>query len=60
LIFPRAEENALAWSLGHSVNAIGTEHHILQRVDNGELIRYAFQELWEQLDQPDHLIWRKP
>jgi hypothetical protein len=60
LIFPRAEEDALAWSLGHSVNAIGTEHHILQRADNGQLIRDAFLELWEQLYQPEHLIWRKP
>ncbi len=60
LIFPRAEENALAWSLGTSVNGIGMEHHILQRVDNGQLIRDAFLELWEQLDQPEHLIWKKP
>jgi hypothetical protein len=60
LIFPRAEEDALAWSLGTSVNGIGMEHHILQRVDNGQLILDAFLELWEQLDQPEHLIWKMP
>jgi len=60
LIFPRANEDALVWSLGTSVNGIGMEHHILQRADNGQLIRDAFVELWEQLDQPDHLIWKKP
>ena len=60
LIFPRTGEDALAWSLGTSVNGIGMEHHILQRVDNGQLIRDAFLELWEQLDQPEHLIWKKP
>ncbi|MHB1700178.1 MAG: VPA1262 family N-terminal domain-containing protein [Acidobacteriaceae bacterium] len=60
LIFPRAGEDALAWSLGTSVNGIGMEHHILQRVDNGQLIRDAFLELWEQLDKPGHLIWKKP
>jgi hypothetical protein len=60
LIFPRADEDALAWSLGTSVNGIGMEHHILQRVDNGQLIRDAFLELWEQLDQQEHLIWKKP
>jgi hypothetical protein len=60
LIFPRAGEDALAWSLGISVNAIGMEHHILQRVDNGQHIQDAFLKLWEQLDQPEHLIWKKP
>ena len=60
LIFPRVGEDALAWSLGTSVNGIGMEHHILQRADNGQLIRDAFLELWEQLDQPEHLIWKKP
>lgn len=60
LIFPRVEEGALAWSLGTSVNGLGMDHHILQRVDNGQLIRDAFIELWEQLDEPAHLIWKRP
>jgi hypothetical protein len=60
LIFPRAEEGALAWSLGTSVNSAGMEHHILQQADNGQLVRDAFVELWEKLDQPEHLIWKKP
>jgi hypothetical protein len=60
LIFPRIDEGALAWSLGTSVNSAGMEHHILQQVDNGQLVRDAFVELWEQLDQPEHLIWKRP
>lgn len=60
LIFPRKGESALAWSLGTSVNSLGTEHHILQKVDHGQLMRDAFIELWEELDQPGHLIWKKP
>lgn len=60
LIFPRDDEAALAWSLGTSVNSAGMEHHILQQADNGQLIRDAFLELWEKLDQPEHLIWKKP
>lgn len=59
LIFPRADEGALAWSLGTSVNSAGMEHHILQQVDNGQLVRDAFVELWEKLDQPEHLIWKR-
>jgi hypothetical protein len=60
LIFPTADSAALAWSLGTSVNSLGRQHHILQRVDDGQRIRDAFAELWDALDQPEHLIWKTP
>jgi hypothetical protein len=60
LIFPAAGSAALAWSLGTSVNSLGRQHHILQRVDDGQRIRDAFAELWDALDQPEHLIWKTP
>jgi hypothetical protein len=60
LIFPKADEAALAWSLGTSVNSLGTEHHILQKVDDGQLVADAFVDLWEQLSKPEHLLWKKP
>lgn len=60
LIFPRVEDTALAWSLGTSVNSVGKAHHILQQVDNGQLILEAFEELWNELDKPEHLVWKKP
>jgi hypothetical protein len=60
LIFPATGRGALAWSLGTSVNSLGKQHHILQRVDDGQLIMQAFRELWDQLDRPDHLVWKKP
>jgi hypothetical protein len=60
LIFPATRRGALAWSLGTSVNSLGKQHHILQRVDDGQLIVQAFRQLWDQLDQPEHLIWKKP
>jgi hypothetical protein len=61
LIFPGEEgEGALAWALGTSVNSLGKRHHILQQVDNGQLVMDAFNSLWDELDQPDHLIWRIP
>lgn len=59
LIFPRSDGGALAWSLGTSVNSLGTEHHILQRVDDGELVKGAFTELWDQLVDPSYVVWRK-
>lgn len=60
LIFPQVEKAALAWSLGTSVNSLGKAHHILQQVDNGQLILEAFQELWDELDRAEHLVWKKP
>lgn len=60
LIFPRKNERALAWSIGTSINSLGTEHHILHRVDNGQIIADAFRELWETLDCGDYLVWRQP
>lgn len=60
LIFPKSDDRgALAWSLGTSVNMLGSVHHILQRVDDGQLVADAFLELWNQLDKPEHLIWKK-
>ncbi|SPA56692.1 VPA1262 family N-terminal domain-containing protein [Cupriavidus taiwanensis] len=58
LIFPGAEGGAIAWSLGTSINSLGQQHHILQKVSDGELIREAFLELWEALDAPSHLVWK--
>jgi hypothetical protein len=61
LIFPKSDDRgALAWSLGASINSLGFAHHILQRVDDGQLVVDAFVELWNQLDKPEHLIWKKP
>ncbi|MGO4683367.1 VPA1262 family N-terminal domain-containing protein [Hyphomicrobium sp. 2TAF46] len=58
LIFPGTERGAFAWSLGTSVNSVGTDHHILQRVDDGQLVADAFIELWDQLDAPEHQVWK--
>ena len=60
LIFPRTDGGALAWSLGASINSLGQLHHILQRVDDGQLVMDAFQELWDELSRPEHLIWKCP
>lgn len=60
LIFPQNESGALAWSLGTSVNSAGTSHHILQKVDDGQLIKDAFEELWSELSGSQHLVWKSP
>lgn len=58
LIFPAKEGAPLVWSLGTSVNGFGKEHHILQQVDNGQLIAESFEDLWGLLAGADDLIWK--
>lgn len=60
LIFPVKDGGAHVWSLGTSVNSFGSIHHILQKVGDGQLVMDAFVELWNQLDQPQHLIMKRP
>lgn len=61
LIFPKsATERAKVWSLGTSVNSLGKSHHILQQVDNAQLIADAFQSLWDAIAQPENVIWKCP
>jgi hypothetical protein len=60
IICPQPEGPALVWSLGTSVNSFGKQHHILQKVPDGQLIADAFEDLWRELDQAQHLIWKKP
>jgi len=59
LIFPGEESGALAWSLGTSVNSLGKEHHILQQVDDGQLIMDEFLELWDELDHSECVVWKR-
>ncbi len=60
LIFPSETGPATAWSLGTSVNSLGQKHHILQKVADGELIRQAFLDLWDELSDSDYLVWSTP
>ncbi|QFY42300.1 hypothetical protein F6R98_06395 [Candidatus Methylospira mobilis] len=59
LIFPETQNGTLAWSLGTSVNSLGKNHHILQQVDDGQLIADSFLEIWNQLCSPEQLIWKR-
>jgi hypothetical protein len=60
LIFPRSGFGPRAWSLGTSINSAGESHHILQLASNSALITSAFEELWDELDAPEQLVWRHP
>ncbi len=56
LIFPL--ETPRVWSLGTSVNGLGKEHHILQEVSQPQHILDAFNELWDELNNNDCIVWR--
>lgn len=58
LIFPKTEQGTLAWSLGTSVNSLGREHHIFQKVSDGQMILDAFEELWGELSDEEYLVWK--
>ena len=61
LIFPKsANDRARAWSLGTSVNSLGKSHHILQQVENAQLIADAFQLLWDAVAHRENVIWTCP
>ena len=56
LIFP--QEKPKVWSLGISVNQLGKAHHILQEVKNAQHILNAFNQLWNELDKKECLVWK--
>ncbi|MDW8847027.1 VPA1262 family N-terminal domain-containing protein [Erwinia sp. MMLR14_017] len=60
IIFPSTDyqSNTLAWSLGTSINSFGTSHHILQKVQDAQLVADAFLDLWDSLSGSDCLVWR--
>ena len=47
------------WSLGTSVNSLGKKHHIIQSVEHPRMMVDAFEELWNELDVPECLVWKK-
>ena len=60
IIFPQAiDEPVRAWSLGTSVNSLGKSHHIIQEVEDGQIIADVFEEMWEQsINDENNIIWK--
>ena len=60
IIFPKNQDNpARAWSLGTSVNSLGTSHHIIQEVEDGQIIADVFEEMWElSIVNEENIIWK--
>lgn len=46
------------WSLGVSVNSLGTQHHIVQKVLHPQPVVDAFENLWNMLSPEECLIWK--
>ncbi|MFU2136458.1 HAD-IIB family hydrolase [Gallibacterium anatis] len=60
IIFPKNQDNpARVWSLGTSVNSLGKSHHIIQKVEDGQIIEDVFEEMWEQsVTNTENIIWK--
>lgn len=60
LIFPKTVDTpAKAWSLGTSVNSLGTSHHIVQEVADGQIIADIFEEMWNvSIKKTENIIWQ--
>lgn len=59
LIFPGlGRHRTRAWSLGASINHIGSEHCIVQEVAYPEPVLNAFLGFWNQSSKPEHLVWK--
>ena len=58
LIFPHHENGAFVWSLGTSINSLGNRHHIFQKISHGQMVADAFEDLWNQLDSQECLVWK--
>ena len=61
LIFPNHDlGHAKVYSLGTSINSYGKSHHILHEVSHPQQVVDAFNELWEQLNHSDCIVWKHP
>lgn len=61
LIFPgEIDQQPKVFSLGTSVNSFGKSHHILQEVSFAQPVVDAFNELWDQLNKPQCIVWKYP
>lgn len=60
IIFPQEiDEPIRAWSLGTSVNSLGNSHHIIQEVEDGQIIADAFEEMWKlSISDEGNIIWK--
>jgi hypothetical protein len=60
IIFPQAKDEPVrAWSLGTSVNGLGKSHHIIQEVEDGQIIADIFEEMWEQsISDEGNILWK--
>lgn len=60
LIFPSNNiyEEPEVYSLGTSINSFGKDHHILQMVSFPDLIIDTFNELWDELDNEECILWK--
>ena len=60
LIFPKTVDiPEKVWSLGTSVNSLGTSHHLIYEVEDGQAIVDIFEEMWNvSIKKKENIIWQ--
>ncbi|TNH05799.1 hypothetical protein FHQ26_11545 [Testudinibacter sp. TR-2022] len=60
IIFPQHYDTpARCWSLGTSINSLGKSHHIIQEVEDAQVITDVFEEMWNQsIVNQENIIWK--
>ena len=59
LILKYGVNRCRAWSLGISVNSLGKSHHIVQIVNTPSEVFRIIQEIWNEVDNDECLIYKK-
>lgn len=59
LMVIKDDEKPRVWSLGTSINGLGKKHHIIQSVEHPQMIVDTFEELWDELDSEECLVWKR-
>lgn len=59
LMIIKDDEKPRVWSLGTSINSLGNKHHIIQNVEHPQMIVDAFEELWDELNSEECIVWKR-
>lgn len=59
MLLPTYRQKPNVWSIGTSINSLGKKHHIIQSVEHPQLIIDTFEELWNDLNNQECLVWKK-
>lgn len=58
LMIVKENEIPTVWAIGTSINSLGKKHHIIQKIEQAQLVVDAFEQLWQSLDSENYIVWK--